>query len=102
MPKPFTYLVGLRVVDDRAYDQYRAGMRPLLEAMGGGFGLDIDVAAIREAGTAVVFNRLFTINFPDAAVADEFFDDRAYLAIRATYFDRAVTHQAILGTYVDA
>ena len=41
---PFEMTVGLLVVDQEKYAQYRAEMTPLLEAAGGRFRYDFEVA----------------------------------------------------------
>jgi uncharacterized protein (DUF1330 family) len=41
---PFELMVGLLVVDHEKYAQYRAEMSPLLEAIGGRFRYDFEVA----------------------------------------------------------
>jgi uncharacterized protein (DUF1330 family) len=36
-------LVGLNVIDDEAYQSYRAEMTPILSKYGGGFGYDFRI-----------------------------------------------------------
>jgi uncharacterized protein (DUF1330 family) len=83
-------VVGVNVVDQEAYAQYRAEMTPILESMGGGFRFDCEVSRVlkNEKGDAV--NRLFVISFPDRAAKERFFSDPRYLEIRGRLFGMAV------------
>lgn len=90
------WLVALRVVDDDAYARYRAGMRPILDEYGGRFGCDFVVArALLGVGDPGV-NRVFTIDFPDAAALKSFFADPRYLAVREALFAQAVASTQVI------
>jgi uncharacterized protein (DUF1330 family) len=95
----FEMTVGLFVVDHERYAQYRAEIAPLLEAAGGRFRYDFEVARtlISEAGHEV--NRLFVIQFPNRARKDRFFTDPQYMEIRARLFEKAVDGTAIIAEY---
>lgn len=91
-------LVGLCVTDDKAYDAYRAGMTPILHAMGGAFRRDFRVSEVLGEGEKTV-NRLFVLSFPSAAVKEAFFSDPAYQAVRAEHFAPSVAHADIIAEY---
>jgi hypothetical protein len=42
-------LVGLHELDDAAYDDYRAAMRPILDRFGGGFRYDFKIAEVLQS-----------------------------------------------------
>lgn len=91
-------LVGLCVIDNHAYGEYRRLMTPLLERLGGGFRYDFVVTqTLRPSGSAI--NRVFVIHFPDAAAKAAFFSDPEYLAIKERYFAPAVLERKLLAEY---
>jgi uncharacterized protein (DUF1330 family) len=94
-------LVGLEVIDEAAYARYRAGMRPILEAYGGAFGVDLAVATVLERADERI-NRVFTLSFPDRRTQERFFADEGYRAVRAVFFDPAVARTSILAEYDEA
>lgn len=83
-------LMALNVVDSALYSEYRAQMKPLLEAHGGSFGLDLWVAEVLLSPTSQPFNRVFTIRFPSPEQREAFFSNAEYKAIRRTYFEPSV------------
>ena len=87
---PFQMIVGLRVVDPEGYARYRAEMTPLLEAAGGRFSYDFEVARTLKSEASHEINRVFVIEFPDRPTRDRFFGDPRYLEIRAQWFTRSV------------
>lgn len=95
----YEMMVGLTVVDDASYQQYREAMTPLLAARGGGFRYDFKIAQVLKSASDHPINRLFAIYFPDRASKDAFYADPAYLAIKAKWFAPAVTGRTILATY---
>ena len=90
-------LMGLNVVDPDRYAQYRAHMKPLLEAHGGSFGLDLWVAEVLISPVAQPFNRVFTLRFPSIERREAFFANPEYLAIRRTFFEPSVAASTELG-----
>lgn len=92
-------LVGLDVLDNEAYADYRSAMRPILTAFGGGFGYDFRIAEVLKSESEVEINRVFTIRFPDAATMDAFFSDEAYLKTKRQFFDRSVRGTEIIAQY---
>jgi uncharacterized protein (DUF1330 family) len=96
---PFEMTVGLLVTDQERYVQYRAEMTPLLEAAGGRFRYDFDVARTLKSEASHDINRVFVIQFPDQASRDRFFADPRYLDIRARLFDTSVAGMTRIAVY---
>ena len=96
---PFEMLVGLEVIDDEQYQEYRRAMTPILEAYGGGFGYDFKVSEVLLSRTDRPINRVFTIYFPDEDSKERFFADPTYAEVKAAHFDGAVGHTTILASY---
>ncbi len=92
-------LVGLRVIDEDGYARYRAGMTPILEAMGGFFRYDMRVSDLLRGPADEPFNRVFILSFPDGATKDRFFADPAYRVVRAEHFERSVGSVTIMAGY---
>lgn len=95
----FENLVGLLVTDQNQYNQYRAAMKPILHKMGGEFGYDFSVGQVLKSETDHDINRVFTIRFPDQSVAQAFFANTDYLAIRDEYFEPSVNGVTIIAQY---
>jgi uncharacterized protein (DUF1330 family) len=95
----FTQLFGVQVDDPPSYAEYRARMTPLLHSHGGAFGLDLDVARVFRAPENAVMNRVFTIVFPSRQASSAFFADERYRAIRAEWFERAVSAVSTLAEW---
>ena len=96
---PFEMTVGLWVVDQEKYAQYRAEMTPLLEAAGGRFRYDFEVARTLKGEAVHDINRVFVIQFPDRAGKERFFADSRYDEIRARLFDTSVAGRATIAEY---
>ena len=92
-------MVGLTVVDDAAYQQYRAAMAPLLAAHGGGFRYDFTVAKVLVSASDHAINRVFAIYFASETRKREFFAHPDYLAIKARYFASSVAGTTVFGSY---
>jgi uncharacterized protein (DUF1330 family) len=92
-------MMGLQVSDAALYAQYREHMRPLLEAHGGRFVLDLWVSEVLLAPSAQPFNRLFTVRFPSQAARDAFFTDPEYQAVRKQYYEPSVAATSTLGRF---
>ena len=95
----FEMTVGLFVADHERYSQYRAEITPLLEAAGGRFRYDFEVARTLKSEAGYEINRLFVIQFPDRARKERFFTDSQYLEIRARLFDAAVRRMTIIAEH---
>ena len=65
--------VGLLVMDHQKYAQYRAEITPLLEAAGGRFRYDFEVARTLKSEAGHDINRVFAIRFPDRTSKERFF-----------------------------
>ena len=95
----YEMLVGLNVIDDQAYQTYRAEMSPILKSFGGGFGYDFRISEVLRSETTAPINRVFTIYFPNQDSMKAFFSEAAYLGIRQKHLERAVTDTTIIATY---
>ena len=96
---PFEMTVGLFVADHEKYAAYRAEMAPLLEAAGGRFRYDFEVARTLKSEAGHDINRLFVLQFPDRVGKERFFADPQYVEIRARLFAEAVEGTAIIAEY---
>ncbi|MFO0559398.1 MAG: DUF1330 domain-containing protein [Polyangiales bacterium] len=96
---PVEILVGVNVVDPEGYARYRAEMTPLLEAHGGRFVVDVQVAKVLRSPEETPFNRMFTIRFESEAQLDRYFELDAYRAIRKRHFEPSVSATVWLGRY---
>jgi uncharacterized protein (DUF1330 family) len=92
----FEMTVGLVVVDQESYSQYRKEMTPLLELAGGRFRYDFEVARVLRGETDAAINRAFVIQFPDKASKEKFFEDARYLEIRRRLYEPAVTAMVLI------
>ena len=86
----FERIMGIDVKDDLEYQNYRAAMMPLLQAVGGDFAYDFKIAEVLKSRTDGKINRLFMIVFPSEAVMTEFFLSQSYLAVKEKYFNASV------------
>ena len=87
---PFEMTVGLFVTDPEKYAQYRAEIAPLLQAAGGGFRYDFEIAKTLKSQAAHEINRLFVLEFPSRERKERFFADPLYRKIRARLYENAV------------
>lgn len=92
-------LVGLEVIDDKTYTEYRAAMRPILERFGGGFRYDFKIAEVLRKETTNPINRVFTIFFSDRPSRDAFFSDAGYQKAKQQFFEKSVSATTILAEY---
>jgi uncharacterized protein (DUF1330 family) len=95
----FEMMVGLYVVDQEKYAEYRAAMKPLLEAAGGRFRYDFEVARTLQREAKHEINRVFVIHFPDRASKERFFTDPRYVEIRARLFAPSVGATTIIAEF---
>lgn len=96
----FEIHIGLHVTDDTHYDQYRAGMTPILETYGGYFRYDFRVSEMLKGEADAPFNRVFILSFPDQESKEKFFADEKYKAVRAAHFDQAVRSVGQISQYL--
>lgn len=96
---PYEMMVALEIVDPDGYQRYREAMRPLLEAAGGGFRYDFEIARTLRSAAAHPITRVFAIYFRDRAARDALFADPQYQEIKARHFASAVRATTILAEY---
>ncbi|MBL4831479.1 MAG: DUF1330 domain-containing protein [Aliivibrio sp.] len=71
----YEILVGLHVLDDLKYAEYRAAMTPILSDYSGHFGYDFKVSEVLISEGNTDINRVFTINFSNQSKMEAFFSD---------------------------
>jgi len=86
----FERIMGLEIIYDEVYQQYRENMIPILDNFGGSFGFDFKVSDVLKSKTEDPINRVFTIDFPSRAMMDDFFSDPSYLEVKNKYFNHSV------------
>ena len=92
-------MVGLTVIDEATYRQYRDAMAPLLAAHGGGFRYDFTIAKVLRSASDHPINRVFAIYFGSKKQKDAFFANAEYLEIKGRFFERSVKGTTIFGAY---
>lgn len=75
-------------------------MTPLLERLNGFFRYDFRVSEMLKSEADESYNRVFVISFPDQASKDQLFGDEQYLAIKAEFFEPAVSASGIIAAYI--
>ncbi len=95
----YEILVGLNVLDDDLYSQYRAAMKPILIRFGGGFGYDFRIAEVLLSEVNKKINRVFTIHFPSKTDMESFFSDEEYLKVKEQFFIKSVGDTTIISSY---
>ena len=95
----FEILMGLEVIDDLQYDNYRAAMKPILKSYGGQFGYDFRVSEVLISEQNPDINRVFTISFPDRQQMKDFFADPSYLQAREKFFVNSVASITMISSY---
>jgi len=95
----YEILVGLNVLNDLAYNDYRAAMKPILFYYEGRFGYDFVVSDVLISESHTDINRVFTINFTSKDKMENFFSDSQYLAVKEKYFVESVGSTTIISSY---
>ncbi|MFT5757165.1 MAG: hypothetical protein ACI9LM_001894 [Alteromonadaceae bacterium] len=95
----YEILVGLNVLDEDLYTQYRMAMKPFLTSFGGGFGYDFTIAEVLSSEVTEKINRVFTINFPNKKGMESFFSNEEYLKIKEQFFIKSVGNTTIISSY---
>ena len=95
----YEMLVGLSVLDDQMYQEYRDAMKPMLADYGGGFSYDFKVSEVLLSETSSKINRVFTINFPNNEKMEGFFSNPEYIKVKETYFEGSVGSTIIISNY---
>ena len=96
---PFDVTNVLFVADRDQYAQYRAEIAPLLEAIGGAFRYDFEIAKTLKNEAGHDINRVFVLGFPSRAAKERFFTDSRYLEIRARLFETAVRRMTTIAEH---
>jgi len=91
--------MGLMVVDEGMYGQYRRAMAPYLQRHGGSFRYDFKIAETLFSETPEPINRVFVIAFPDKAANDAFLADPEYLKVREAFYKPSVARATTLGVF---
>ena len=94
----YEMLVGLKVLDEASYEEYRKYMKPILSAYGGGFSNDFKLSEVLLEEQNTDINRVFTIYFPDQKTKDAFFSNEEYLKVKEQYFKGAVENTTIISS----
>ena len=92
-------LIGVQVIDDREYEEYRRQLSPLLHAAGGRFVVDLRVSEVLTAPADARFNHLFVLRFPSAEAMQKLFEGDDYLAVRGAHLESSVSATTMLATY---
>ena len=92
-------LVGLNVLDDLKYNDYRTAMKPILTNYEGYFSFDFKVSDVLISEGNTDINRVFIINFSSKNKMDAFFSDSQYLVVKETYFVESVGSSTIISSY---
>ena len=95
----YEMMVGLYVIDDEAYTNYRKDMKPLLEKREGGFRYDFKVSEVLKNEEGRPINRVFVIYFGSKELMDNFFSDPEYKVVREKHFESSVEHTTIISEY---
>ena len=95
----YEILVGLHVVDDVIYENYRAAMTPILADYHGRFTYDFKVSEVLISEEETDINRVFTINFDNKDNMDGFFSDTQYLLVKEQFFMQSVGSTTIISAY---
>ncbi|BEU03468.1 hypothetical protein OAG1_22680 [Agarivorans sp. OAG1] len=100
----YEILVGLQVIDDAKYAEYRAAMKPILADYQGHFVYDFKVSEVlkteqQDSLEQSNINRVFTINFSSEENKDSFFADPIYQQVKDQYFVSSVASTTIISAY---
>jgi len=95
----YEILVGLQVLDDKKYQDYRTAMKPILSDYEGHFAYDFKVAEVLISQENPDINRVFTLNFSSKTNMDGFFSDANYLVVKERYFVDSVGSATIIAGY---
>jgi len=95
----YEILVGLQVLDDLKYEDYRTAMKPILSKYEGKFSYDFKVSEVLITEGEAEINRAFTINFSRKDKMEGFFSDSQYLVVKEKYFLESVSSTTIIASY---
>ena len=95
----YEILVGLNVLDETMYAEYRSAMKSILSDYEGGFGYDFKVSEVLIPEGNTDINRVFTIDFSSKNNMEAFFSDAQYLVVKEKYFEESVGSVTIIASY---
>jgi uncharacterized protein (DUF1330 family) len=95
----YEMVVGLKVINDEEYVNYRAAMTPILESFGGGFRYDFKVDEVLKNEEGREINRVFTIHCKDKESMDAFFSHPDYQVAKSKFFENSVAATTIISEY---
>ncbi|MCF6259104.1 MAG: DUF1330 domain-containing protein [Gammaproteobacteria bacterium] len=92
-------VMGLNVIDDEKYQQYREAMLPILKKYDGAFGYDFRVSEVLLSKSDDDINRVFTIEFPSKKIMDEFFANPEYVAIQNIHLKGSINSKTVISMH---
>lgn len=95
----YELLVAMNVTDEKLYDEYRAGMLPILRRYGGGFRHDFVVSRTLKSEADHPVTRVFAIYFADKKSKEAFYADPAYQAVKQRFWAPSVKGRTIIAEY---
>nr|WP_244934836.1 DUF1330 domain-containing protein [Leptospira jelokensis] len=95
----FETIVGLQVIDESLYAEYRNAMKDILEQYEGGFRYDFKIQETLKSETKNPINRVFLIYFKNKERKQSFFADPEYKKIREKYFVPSVESTTQIAEY---
>lgn len=95
----YELLVGLEVISDEVYTQYREAMGPILKRFGGGFRYDFKIQETLKKESEHPINRVFTIYFADQKSKEDFFSNSEYKKAKEAFFEKSVKSTTIIAEY---
>ena len=95
----FERIVGLDVIDDAEYRKYREAMLPILKIYGGAFGYDFRVSEVLLSKGEGNINRVFTIEFPDKEVMENFFADPNYVGVQNKHLKNSINSKTVISMH---
>lgn len=95
----YEMVVGLNIINDELYSDYRKEMKPLLERHQGGFRYDFKISEVLKNEEGRPINRVFVIYFGNKEQMERFFSHPDYQEIKKKYFEASVKDTTILSGY---
>lgn len=95
----FEMMVGLTVINEDIYSDYREAMKPLLEQHGGGFRYDFKISEVLKSESSHPINRVFAIYFANEDKMNAFFGNPDYKKIKERFFEESVAGTTIISQY---
>ena len=95
----YEMIVGLDIINDDLYTEYRKEMTPILMSFGGGFRYDFKVSDTLKNEEGRPINRVFAIFFENKDKMNEFFSLEEYKKIKSKFFENSVAATTIISEY---